>query len=134
MQFTREEIETARRLRLLGLPWVPRAGHYVYDETGFCPKASPFHDRVYFILNYDYFMKQAGGVERFKQIMLWLPTWYDARELLRSLGVSDAEVSAGLHSQRAIETGRELICLYEMIADRLPSNHLAAKAGLDEAV
>lgn len=119
MHFTAEEIGMARQLRRLGLSWEPRPGHYVYDETAFCRKGSPFQDRVYFILNYDFFMKQVGGVDRFKQIMLWLPTWHDAREVLRSLGVSDAQVSAALQDQRAIENRRELMLLYEMIAETL---------------
>jgi hypothetical protein len=119
MQFTAEEIEMARQLRHLGLPWVPRPGHYVHDETAFCQKGSPFQDRVYFILNYDYFINQVGGVDRFKQIMLWLPTWHDARNTLRSLGVSDAEVSTELQHHRAIENQRELLSLYAMIAARL---------------
>jgi hypothetical protein len=60
-----------------------------------------------------------GGVDRFKQIMLWLPTWQDARELLRSLGVSDSVVAAALQRQHAIENQRELLSLLEMIAARL---------------
>ena len=73
MRFTAEEIEMARHLRQLGLTWEPRVGHYVYDETGFCQKGSPFQDRVYFILNYDYFINQVGGVDRFKQIRAHCP-------------------------------------------------------------
>ncbi len=42
----------ARELRRRGLPWTPQAGHYVFDETGFCSKGSPFQEGVYFILNY----------------------------------------------------------------------------------
>ena len=98
MRFTAEEIEMARQLRRLGLPWEPQPGHYVYDETAVCRKGSPFQDRVYFILNYDYFMNQVGGVDRFKQIMLWLPTWQDARYVLRSLGFSNPEVQTAGHS------------------------------------
>jgi hypothetical protein len=119
MQFSPEEINMARALRRLGLSWEPRAGHYVYDEAGFCSRGSPFQDGVYFILNYEYFMNQAGGVRRFKQIMLWLPTWHDARNLLHSFGVSDQEVAVELRERRAIEDERELLVLYELIADRL---------------
>jgi hypothetical protein len=49
MQFRPQEIDMAHELRRLGLPWEPRAGHYVYDETGFCSKGSPFQDGVYFM-------------------------------------------------------------------------------------
>ena len=70
MQFREEEIILARRLRDRGLPWEPKPGHFVYDETGFCRQPSPFQEKVYFILNYDYFMKAVGGVDRFKSIMI----------------------------------------------------------------
>jgi hypothetical protein len=112
----------ARELRRLRLPWEPKAGHYVFDETGFCSRGSPFQHGVYFILNYDYFMNQVGGVERFKEIMLWLPTWHDARNILQSFGVSDQEVAAELRERRGIEYERELLVLYELIAEELTRN------------
>ena len=119
MNFSNDEILLARELRAQGLPWEPRAGHYVYDETGFCKQPSPFQKKVYFILNYNYFMKTVGGVERFKEIMLWLPTWDDARELLRRFEVSDQEILACLKKHEAIERGTERIALYELIASQL---------------
>ena len=118
-QITQEEIETARELRALDLEWEPSVGHYVYDENRCCPKGSPFQDRLYFILNYDCFMSHIGGVERFKQVMLWLPTWHDARELLRSLGVSDEEVARRLQCCQGLENGKELLVMYEMITESL---------------
>jgi hypothetical protein len=119
MRFTDEEIILARKLRDEGLPWEPAAGHYVYDETGFCKQSSPFQDRVYFILNYSYFMKAVGGVERFKDIMIWLPTWYDAREILRNYRVSDQQIREHLFSAQAIERGTERLSLYELIASQI---------------
>ncbi|TWU30539.1 hypothetical protein [Bythopirellula polymerisocia] len=119
MRFSEEEINSARRLREAGLAWEPRAGHYVYDQTGFCKQTSPFQEKVYFILNYDYFMKSVGGVDRFKQIMLWLPTWYDARQLLETLGVPAEQIVDKLQQQRAIEQGRERFVLYEWIESSL---------------
>jgi hypothetical protein len=119
VQFSPEEIEMARELRRLGLKWEPSVGHYLYDENRCCPKGSPFQDRVYFLLNYECFMSHLGGVERFKEVMLWLPTWHDARELLQSLGVSDEKVALRLQDCRALENRRELSILYEMIAEAL---------------
>ena len=116
MQFSQEEIELAKRLRAHGLTWEPRAGHYVYDETGFCPHESPFQDKVFFILNYKYFMKVVGGVDRFKEIMIWLPTWHDSRQILRSLQVSDSRIAAYLEQHKAIENGCERKALFELIA------------------
>lgn len=125
MQYTEEELGLARQLRSDGLEWVPQAGNYVYDETEFCKQTSPFQDRVYFILNYPYFMKAVGGVDRFKEMMTWLPTWEEAREILRALGVPDQEVFDNLAKKRAIENGSERLTLYRMIASSL-SKHTAA--------
>ena len=97
------------------------------SETGFCSKTSPFQEGVYFVLNYDYFIRQAGGVERFKEIMLWLPTWHDVREILHSFGVSDEEVAAELRDRGAIEGHQELLVLYEMSAERLRRRQRAAR-------
>ena len=121
MHFSEAEIEAARRLRRSGLAWEPRAGHYVYDETGFCKQASPFQEKVYFILNYPYFMRAVGGVERFQEIMLWLPTWDDLREVLRDFGVSDVDVASFLTEQSAIESGQERLALYELVESCLSS-------------
>ena len=101
----------------------------MYDETAFCKQPSPFQDRVYFILNYPYFMKAVGGVDRFKEIMTWLPTWDDARDILRSLRVSDDRILEHLREQRAIENGRERLVLYEMIASALRSEAGSATPG-----
>ena len=108
MTFSEAEIEAARRLRRSGLSWEPSAGHYVYDKTGFCKQASPFQEKVYFILNYPYFMRAVGGVQRFKGIMLWLPTWDDLRGVLRDFGVSDVDVASFLRSARQSNLGRSV--------------------------
>ncbi len=131
MRFTEAEIQLARQLRDQGLAWEPRAGHYVLDPTEFCQQASPFQDRVYFILNYPYFMKTVGGVERFKEIMIWLPTWQDAREILRGLGVSDRTVARYLEDGEAIAVGSERLALYELISQHLKSRatRLSATSG-----
>ena len=119
MQFTEEEIELARTLRADGLAWTPRAGHYVFDETGFCQQPSPFQQGVYFILNYPYFMKTVGGVDRFKEIMTWLPTWFDCREILESLAVPGEAIAQTLRHNDALHHGCERVTLYRMIAAKL---------------
>ena len=129
MMYTEAEIELARQLRRAGLSWEPKPGNYVYDETAFCKQPSPFQERVYFILNYPYFMKAVGGVDRFKEIMTWLPTWDDARQILRSFNVSDQQILNYLREQRAIERGSERPALYEMIASALRSEAGSAMHG-----
>ncbi len=126
MHYTDEEIKLAKQLRDNGLPWEPKAGHYIYDETGFCRQPSPFQEKVYFILNYPYFMKTVGGVDRFKEIMIWLPTWDDARQLLRSYGVPSQQIADHLSRRRAIERGTERLVLYQLIASLLSRTFTAA--------
>ena len=109
----------ARQLRRSGLSWEPKAGHYVYDETQFCQQASPFQENVYFILNHPYFMKAAGGVEKFKEIMLWLPTWHDVRQLLWQFDITDQHVLETLTARNAIERGEELDALLDLLIDVL---------------
>ena len=119
MRFTDEQIGKAKRLKQLGLPWHPKAGHYVLDVTGFCPQPSPFQEGVYFILNYDFFMKKVGDVDRFKEIMVWLPTWHDVRQLLWQFNVDDQHVLKTLTASDALERGEELVTLLDLLIDVL---------------
>lgn len=130
MRFSTEQIHLARRLREAGLHWEPQAGHFVYDETNFCDRRSPFQDRVFFILNYDYFIDRVGGLQRFKDIMLWLPTWHDCRMLLRAMGVDDAEIANHLAKSHALEQRRELTAMYELILEQLQTRHPDAETPL----
>lgn len=125
MRFSETEIDLARQLQRDGFTWEPKAGNYVYDETGFCQQPSPFQDRVYFILNYPYFMRAVGGVDRFKEIMTWLPTWDDAREILRSLDVSDQLILEHLSNENAIQNGTERLVLYKLIAAKFSETNVA---------
>ncbi|MCP4191348.1 MAG: hypothetical protein GY768_12055 [Planctomycetaceae bacterium] len=118
MLFTHEEIEIAKRLHQKQLVWIPRAGHYVYDQTGFCGRKSPFQENVFYILNYDYFIGKVGGVDRFREIMIWLPTWFDLRGLLRDFGFADEELATHLSSTRAIEQRLERLSLYRLLEEQ----------------
>ena len=115
MRFTEDQIHIAKRLKKLGIPWQPQVGHYVYDANRICPKSSPFQQGVYFLLNFDCFMQHVGGVARFRDNMVWLPTWHEAREILRQMGVPDAEVAR--LSTEAILQDDELTCLYRLILE-----------------
>ena len=119
MLFSSKHLQLADRFKQLGLRWEPEVGNYVNDATGAVKPTSPFQDGVYLLLNYDCFMRKVGGVDRFKEIMTWLPTWDDARRILKSLGVCHEEVAAELLRTDAVASDTELLVLYEMIADRL---------------
>jgi hypothetical protein len=123
VKFTQRLIDIAIELKKLELPWEPAVGNYVYDVNNVVKPSSPFQEGVYFLLNYDCFTSRLGGVERFRDVLVWLPTWDDARQLLRSLGCDDAEQSRELAQSGAIDNGSELLKLYEMLLERLRTRH-----------
>ena len=123
MRFPSSLIERAKTLRKLGLEWEPQVGHYVFDGQSLIEKSSPFQPGVYYILDLKHFLRRAGTIDALKVSFVWLPTWHDARNILRELNVSDAFVADRLTSERAIERGDELMLLYDLIAERLQSRH-----------
>lgn len=62
-------------------------------------------------------MQRVAGLERFVQNMVWLPTWQEARGIFRALGVSHKDSASNVI--HALEEGRELTCLYELIFEAL---------------
>ncbi len=126
MEFSERQIELAKQLKDLGLPWTPALGHYVYDVSGRVQLSSPFQDHVFFILDYDRFVDQLGGIKQLKESMIWMPLWRDAREILRSMGVEDDEVELEIVRKSGIAKGTELLALYEMIAQQLSDTKLQA--------
>ena len=126
MQFSVEQINLACRMKDSGLPWEPQVGHYVYDRGKVCQRGSPFQEGVYFILDYLCFCRHVGGAEILRGKMVWLPTWYDCRMLLKQGGVADAEVVA--IASGGIPSGVELTHLYQKIIATdtiIPKVHLA---------
>lgn len=119
MRFSADEIQWAKHLHDLGLPWEPRPGHYVWDEAGYIEQPSPFQDRVYFILDLKHFLRRTGSLDTLKTSMIWLPTWHDARDILAAMGVEDEVVAEALRAPPALERREELLTLYRLIASRL---------------
>ena len=115
MRFSQLEIDAARRLSELGLNWSPAPGQFVLDEAGVIEQPSPFQERVYFILDLKHFLRRTGSVDRLKRALFWLPTWHEAREILRSQGVADVEVADALIGARSIESRSELSTLYRLL-------------------
>jgi hypothetical protein len=119
MCFNAEEIRLARKLRDLGLSWEPQVGQYVWDEDGVIDQPSLVQDRVHLIHDLRYFQRQAGSKRGLKDTLCWLPTWREARQLLRSKGLSDLKVLAALVKSDALEQDSELAVLYQLLADEL---------------
>ena len=119
MKFKGHLIDLAIRFKALSLEWEPTVGNYVYDANGIVKASSPFQPGVYFLLNYNCFMERVGGLERFRNDMVWLPTWEDARVILSRLGVSNSKVVNQLTTTSSIENLTELDTLYSLILERL---------------
>jgi len=119
MKFSPAEIELGRELKSQGLPWTPQPGHYVWDEGGVIEQNSPFHDRVFFILDLKHFLRRTSTIENLQKMFYWLPTWQDAREILESLGITSPEIADRLLEERAVEQNQERLVLYRMIQEAL---------------
>ncbi len=121
MRFSSEERLLARQFHELKLPWEPTVGHYVDDVMGLVAQGSPFQDGIYFILNYDHFMRLIGGVDRFKECMVWMPTWEDCRDILRCMDVAVEEWASAVSDRSVLRRGEERLVLYRLILARLTS-------------
>jgi hypothetical protein len=119
MCFQPAEIQAARQLRDLGIHWEPQAGQYVLDESGVFDEPSPIQDNVHLIHDLRELLGQAGSIRDVKTSMCWLPTWREARQILRSMGLSDLRILAALVKSDALENGSELLVLYQLIAEQL---------------
>ncbi|MEM8733137.1 MAG: hypothetical protein AAGG44_02885 [Planctomycetota bacterium] len=117
MKFSAEELDLAQVFKAYGLDWTPTVGHYVLDQSDLIECPSPFQDRVFFILDLKHFLRRSDTLENLKDRVCWLPTWEQARELLRSEGVTDEEIATRLTTAQAIEQGTERLELYRMIED-----------------
>ena len=119
MKFTKAEITKARQLKQLGLDWAPGTGSYVWDEAGIINCESPFHDLVYYILDIKHFLRRADSIEQLQRDLCWLPTWFDARQILDGFEVSADEILARLQADNAFAEQNERLCLYQMIEEVL---------------
>jgi len=119
VRFTAEEIELAHQLKAAKLDWTPQVGHFVWDGEALIEQSSPFHDRVFFILDLKHFLRRSGTMQRLAESMVWLPTWSQLRECLRRQGVSDEQVDQYLRRTDAIRQGTEREQLYRLLLTAL---------------
>lgn len=119
VRFSDEELDIAQLLKAYGLPWKPACGHYVLDQSQLINRTSPFQDRVFFILDMSHFLRLAGSEERMVEGLCWLPTWEQAREILRNEQVDDRVVEQRLKESGAIVSGTERLELYRLIEESI---------------
>ena len=114
--FSLRLVESARRLKALGLPWSPHVGCFVWDPEGLVGVPSPFPHNIYFILSLPRFVAIFGSREKIAERLVWLPTWHQTRLLCARLGVADAAAAAVGPDSAA---GEDLIALYDLLARAL---------------
>ncbi len=119
----------ARELRDQGLVWKPHVGCFVWDPDAHIDAPSPFPGRIYFILSMARFLRIFGSVEAMVQHLVWLPTWHQAHQVARKLGVGpDLQMTAG--TDLGQQGGADLIYLYRRIQDALGGKGRAKEADL----
>ena len=118
MWFSRQEIATAMTLKKMGLQWIPRAGHYVWDAHDSIRPTSPFQRGVFFLLDLECFVQYFGSLDEVKERLVWLPTWEQCRAVLQQSGISNEQVAARLYRQSTVDR----LTLYHMLAEVLRKN------------
>ncbi len=122
-------LAAAFRLKMLGLPWSPQVGCFVWDREAVISAPSPFPNRVYFILSMRRFTDIFGSEENMRQQLVWVPTWHQAVQLCSRLGVTDADADRTFDG-RGFTWGEDgLLQVYALIARQLESSLADKPAG-----
>jgi len=117
--FNRQLCLLAQELKEAGLSWQPHVGCFVWDPSGHIAVPSPFPERVYFILNLNHFIRIFGSEENIEQKLVWLPTWHQARLILKNLSIDAAEVLKAFETLKALDEDEDLAALYRLILQTL---------------
>ena len=122
-------LAAAYRLKMLGLPWSPQVGCFVWDREAVISAPSPFPKRVYFILSMRRFTDIFGNEEKMRQQLVWVPTWHQAFQLCSRLGVTDVDPDQFFDGHGFISGEDGLLRLYTLIARRLAASMTETHAG-----
>ncbi len=110
----------ALKLKEAGLDWQPTIGCFVWDPQGFIAAPSPFAKRVYFILSLKRFLGIFGDLDTMRRHLVWLPTWYQTRQLLDQLPAGGRQMPSDNRSAHPAATPEEeMIHLYQRLLQRL---------------
>ena len=92
MRFSESEINTAMKMRAVGLNWKLEPGQYVLDINGIMHAGSPFQAGVFLIHSTNTFEVMVGGADQLIENFVWLPTWEDCRSWLKNESVPEDRV------------------------------------------
>jgi hypothetical protein len=122
-------LDSALRLKTLGLPWSPQVGSFVWDREAVISAPSPFPKRVYFILSMRRFTDIFGNEEKMRQQLVWVPTWHQAVQLCSRLGVTRVDANPFVDGHGFISGEDGLLRLYAILARRLEAAKTETPAG-----
>tara|TARA_B000000460_G_C21313340_1_gene305343 strand:+ start:171 stop:548 length:378 start_codon:yes stop_codon:yes gene_type:complete len=92
VRFSESEINTAMKMRAVGLNWKLEPGQYVFDINGIMHAGSPFQAGVFLIHSTNTFEVMVGGADQLNENFVWLPTWEDCRSWLKNESVPEDRV------------------------------------------
>ena len=115
-------LDLALELYAAGLPGEPDVGCFVWDRQRIIASPAPFPKHIYFILSMNRFLAVFGDVEEMKRRLVWLPTWYQARQLIHRLQIRDLDRGLQWHANPSASPEAELMGLYHHILQHLQAS------------
>jgi hypothetical protein len=119
-------LQLALQMKQAGLPWEPEVGCFVWDRQGRIAQGSPFPERIYFILSMKRFLAIFGTVEEMKHRLVWLPTWYQTRQIIQRLQIGDMDRGSPQPANPSSSPEAELMGLYQLILQHLQASDKTA--------
>jgi hypothetical protein len=124
-------LDLALELKAAGLPWEPAVGCFTWDHQGKIASPSPFPKRIYFILSMKRFLSIFGDVEEMKRCLVWLPTWYQARQIIQRMQTHEVDRGSEGENSQPSSPEAELSGLYRIILKRLKASGKFAAVNRD---
>lgn len=124
-------MQLALQMKQAGLPWEPEVGSFVWDRQEIIAQPSPFPKRIYFILSMKPFLAIFGDVEAMKRRLVWLPTWYQARQIIHRLQIHDTDRGSQPHPNPSSSPEAELVGLYRHILQHLQASDKPASSNCE---
>ena len=115
--FNQEICQLALEMKRSGLVWRPHVGCFAWDPDNYIKQASPFPNRIYFVLSMPRFLGIFGSTSNMIEKLVWLPTWHQARSICRQLEITDDVIFNRLQQNLLLDD--DLKNIYECICSAL---------------
>jgi hypothetical protein len=87
--FNEEVCQLALEMKRLGLVGRPHGGCFAWDPDTCIKQASPFPNRIYFVLSMPILLGIFDSTINMIEKLVWSPTWHQARSMCRQLEITD---------------------------------------------